>query len=396
MLIPRKIEPILKRLSDQYPVITITGPRQSGKTTLCKKVFQHKPYLSLETPDVRRRAMADPNSFLESLQDGAVLDEIQRVPELLSYIQGIVDSSHKPGMFILTGSAQFELLSQINQSLAGRTALLRLMPFSLDEAYPSTLGLNLEKVLYTGFYPGIFDKKLNPTEALGYYVNTYVERDVRSLINVRDLNRFETFIKLCAGRTGQILNFSSLANDCGVNHNTAFSWISVLEASYLMFTLKPHFRNFNKRLMKSPKLHFMDCGLASYLLEIENPRHIKNHPLKGNIFESFIIAELMKQRFNKNKQNNLYYWRDNVGHEIDLIYDFGDILFPVEIKAGKTVTTDYFKNLNFYRKINPNCKKAAIIYGGDKTYYENNIWVVSFKDINLFEDLDYTLKFKIS
>jgi len=388
MIYPRKIEPIFSRLATQYPIVTVTGPRQSGKTTLCRKVFPHKKYYSFENPDIRQRAVNDPRGFLEELGNGAILDEVQRIPEILSYVQGIVDEADKSGMFILTGSAQFELLSNVTQSLAGRTALLNLMPFSLFEAYASFSGTDIESILYKGFYPRIFDKKLNPTEALRYYCNTYIERDVRSLLAVKDLNSFEVFLRLCAGRTGQLLNLSSLGIDCGVNHQTVKSWLSVLETSYIVFSLKPHFKNFNKRLVKASKLYFMDCGLNSYLLDVTEPDYLKNHPLKGNLFENFIIAELLKQRFNTNQNNNLYFWRDNTGHEIDLLYDFGTTVFPVEIKSGKTVSSDFIKNIEFYKSVNPDCKKAAIIYGGDASYREKDTWFVGYKDIGIFENLD--------
>jgi predicted AAA+ superfamily ATPase len=388
MILPRKIEPILAKLALQYPVVTVTGPRQSGKTTLCRKIFANKKYYSFENPDIRRRAINDPRGFLEELENDAILDEVQRIPEILSYIQGIVDEFNKPGMFILTGSVQFELLSNISQSLAGRTALLHLMPFSLFEAYASFSETDIDSILYKGFYPRIFDKELNPTEALRYYCSTYIERDVRSLLAVKDLNSFEVFLKLCAGRTGQLLNLSSIGIDCGVNHHTVKNWLSVLEASYIVFTLKPHFKNFNKRLVKSSKLYFMDCGLNAYLLDITQPQHLKSHPLKGNLFENFVIAELLKQRYNTNQNMNLYFWRDNTGHEIDLLYDFGTTVFPVEIKSGKTVSDDFFKNIEFYKSINSGCKKAAIIYGGDTSYREKDTWIVSYKDISIFENLD--------
>jgi uncharacterized protein len=269
-MIKRAISEKILHYARQYPVVTITGPRQSGKTTICKALFPKRKYFSLENIDTRNYAKNDPRSFLAGChKEGAVIDEIQRVPELVSYIQEIVDTKDKPGHFILTGSQNFHLLDTVSQSLAGRTALAVLLPFSYAEIY-SGKEIPIDKVLYTGFYPRIHDKKLNPTEALSFYVSTYLERDIRSLINVTDLAKFEKFVKLCAGRVAQIVNLSSLANDCGISHVTAKSWLSVLEASYIIFFVRPHHANFGKRLIKSPKLYFTDCGLASYLLDIQD------------------------------------------------------------------------------------------------------------------------------
>lgn len=384
MIRKRAMEPKLKSCALKYPVVTITGPRQSGKTILCRKVFRAKKYVSLEHPESREYAQKDPNSFLQEYKWG-VIDEIQRVPDLLSYIQTIVDEENKAGVYILTGSQQFEVMSRISQSLAGRTALLRLLPFSFSEIYKKENKIEIDNLLYNGFYPRIFDKKLNPTEAYSFYLMTYVERDIRNLINVKDLSKFERFVKLCAANTGQILNYSRLANDCGINHNTAASWISVLEASFIIYLLRPHHKNFRKRLVKSPKIYFIDTGFAAYLMEITNPAQLRNHHARGALFETFLVSELLKQRYNSGLLPNCYYWRDNVGHEIDLILDFGNMLFPVEIKAGKTLTSDYFKDLDFYRKINSKCKFAGLIYGGSASRLQNNNFITGFKDINMFK-----------
>ncbi len=236
---------------------------------------------------------------------------------------------------------------------------------------------------------------LNPTEALSYYTGTYLERDVRELINVKDMYTFSIFLKLCAGRCGQLLNNSSLGNDCGVTSNTVSSWLSVLEKSYIALTLKPYYRNFNKRLIKSPKIYFFDCGLASHLIDIKDPIHLTTRPLLGNLFENFVVVELFKQSFNNNQSPNIFFWRDNTGHEIDILLEFGNEILPIEIKAGKTVNSDYFKNISFFRKINPSCKKAALIYGGDQTYIQNDTWIVSYKDISLLENLDYRLELEL-
>lgn len=381
-MIPRTISKKALQLAGQYPVVTITGPRQSGKTTLCRMLFQEKAYVSLEDIDERNFARQDPRGFLQRFPDGAVIDEIQRVPDLLSYIQTIVDAKQKEGFFIITGSQQFELLESVSQSLAGRTAIIRLMPFSYGEAYGrrnSRPGLN--HVLYTGFYPRIFDKQLNPTEAMLFYVNMYVERDLRLLINVKDLSKFEIFLKLCAGRTGQVLNLSSIGNDAGINHATVKSWISVLEASYIVKLLRPYYRNFNKRLIKSPKLYFLDTGLASFLLDIQNESQLDRHPLKGALFESFVVSEILKGRFNCGQIDNLYYFRDNVGNEVDLICDYGQTVNPVEIKSGQTVSSDFFKGLLFFSKLTDNISQAWLVYGGEKSYTRNGVRVTSWYDI---------------
>ncbi|MEA2082009.1 MAG: ATP-binding protein [Elusimicrobiota bacterium] len=385
MIISRNLKSELVRLAKKYPVVTLTGPRQSGKTTLCKIAFPKKEYLSMENLDIRRFAQNDPNAFLKQFPRGAILDEIQRAPDLLSYIQTIVDEKkHAEGMFILTGSRQFEFMDSINQSLAGRSAITRLLPFSFSEIYPKKLPA-IDKILYTGFYPRIFDKKLNPTETMSFYTTTYLERDVRSLLNIKDLSKFELFLKLCASRTGQILNLSNLGNECGINHNTAKNWLSVLEASYIVFLLKPYHKNFKKRLIKSPKLYFIDTGLAAFLLGIQSPQHLNTHPLKGALFETFIISEFLKARFNKVKTNNLYYFRDSLGTEIDLILDYGDITVPVEIKSGQTIANDYFKNLRYYSKLRGNkTGKAMLIYGGNLSYKEGKINIVG---ITNFSDL---------
>lgn len=381
-MIEREISKHLPRLSGQYPVITITGPRQSGKTTLCRMVFPDKEYVSLEDPDARIFARTDPKGFLEKLEDGAIIDEIQRVPDLLSYIQTIVDNKQQEGQFIIIGSQQFSMMENITQSLAGRTALLRLLPFTMKEAYGNKVSkTSLEKVIYTGFYPGIFDKKLNPYEMLSFYVNTYIERDVRSLINIKDLAKFEVFLKLCAGRTGQVLNYSSLGNDCGVNHSTVKSWLSVLEASYIIMLLRPYYKNYNKRLIKSPKLYFLDTGLASYLLGIQDESQISNHPLRGYLFESLVVSELLKIRYNNIKQNNLYYFRDNTGNEVDLIIDNGPTIACAEIKSGKTISTDFFKGLNYFETLSNDCHSLNCIYGGDKSYKQNRINILPWRSL---------------
>ena len=383
-MVKRTIESKLLAYIKRYPVLTLTGPRQSGKTTLCRELFSKHKYFSLENIDTRNYANNDPRGFLsDCLPAGAVLDEIQRAPDLVSYIQGLVDKNEKAGLFILTGSQNFQVVNTISQSLAGRSALATLMPFSVEEIYKKSWP-SLGKVLYTGFYPRIHDKSLNPTEALSFYVSTYLERDIRNLINIKDLSKFEVFLKLCAGCTGQILNISRLANDCGINHNTAKSWLSMLEASYIIFFLRPHYRNFRKRLVKSPKLYFTDIGLAAYLLDIKNPQHLLTHPLKGALFETFVIMEILKARFNHGQTSNLYYFRDNIGNEVDLVLDCPQGMIPVEIKFGKTVTTDSLRGLRYYNKVNKHSLKGYLIYGGDERQSRSEASIVPYRDIGKF------------
>lgn len=381
-MIQREISAKTLQWAKQYPVVTITGPRQSGKTTLCKMLFPEKAYVSLENIDDRQFAENDPKGFLARFPKGAVIDEIQRVPDLLSYIQSIVDETQTEGFFILTGSQQFELLENISQSLAGRTALARLLPLTLAEAYSDDRDrIQLDHVLYTGFYPRIFDKKLNPGEAMQFYVNTYVERDLRLLINIKDLSKFEIFLKLCAGRTGQILNLSSLGNDCGVNHATIKSWISVLEASYIVKLLRPFYKNFNKRLIKSPKLYFLDTGLASFLLDINDEKQMSTHPLRGALFENFVVSEFLKNRFNNGQTDNLFFFRDNTGNEVDLICDHGQKTDTVEAKSAQTIASDFFKGLRFFSKLSGDIRNRIVIYGGDRSYVREGIHVIGWRDI---------------
>jgi predicted AAA+ superfamily ATPase len=385
-MIPRKAASKALQLAQQYPVLTITGPRQSGKTTLCRMIFGNKEYVSLEDVDERQFASNDPRGFLNRFPQGAVIDEIQRVPDLLSYIQTVVDTKNQEGYFILTGSQQFELMEKISQSLAGRTALMRLLPFSMSEAYDlEKTPPSLDEALYTGFYPRIFDKQLNATEAMSFYVNTYVDRDLRLLINIKELSKFEIFLKLCAGRIGQIVNMSSLGNDCGINHATVKSWLSVLEASYVIKLMRPYYRNFNKRLIKSPKLYFLDCGLAAFLLDIQNPTQMATHPLKGALFESMVVSELLKYRFNKGQTDNLYYFRDNVGNEIDVICDHGIQLDAMEIKTGQTVAQDFFKGFVYLAKLTDSIRNSYIIYGGDKDINQKGVHVISWLNLQKLE-----------
>ena len=381
-MIKRKIESVLKKLSKQYPVITITGPRQSGKTTLCKNAFPDYRYVNLEAIDTRQFAKDDPRGFLEQYNNHIIFDEIQRAPELLSYLQVIIDEKKEPGQFIITGSQQFEIMSNITQTLAGRTALLKLLPFSISEIQGSYNLDSIDKLILTGFYPRIYDLSLNPTQALGDYLITYVERDLRQLAAIKDLSLFEKFLKLCAGRVGQILNLQSLANDVGISHTTVRSWISLLEASYIVFLLKPWHGNVSKRLIKSPKLYFYDVGLASYLLGLENEKQVSRDPLRGNLFENLVLMEILKYRFNRGKRSNLYFYRDSKGNEVDIIYEIGRELFPIEVKAGATVTNEYFKGIKkFFKIYNHTPWGGAVVYSGKEPQLRADIKVITIWEI---------------
>ncbi len=379
-MIRREAATELKNLAKQYKAIGVTGPRQSGKTTLVKSVFKSKQYVSLENPDTRSFALEDPKGFLSQFPDGAILDEVQRTPEIFSYLQQILDDKNLPGLFILTGSNNFLLQENITQSLAGRIGQLKLLPFSLSEL-KNIAPANLNEFLYKGMYPPLYDQKFETDKWYANYIHTYIERDVRQIKNINDLIVFERFVKLCAGRTGQLLNMNSMAIEAGVDSKTIASWIGVLESSFIIFRLTPHHQNFNKRIVKMPKLYFYDTGLACALLGFSNSSQLMHHPLRGSLFENFVITELLKKRFNSGKSNNLYFWRDNTGHEIDILTENQNMLSPVEIKSGKTITADYFKGINFWNKISGN-EGGKIIYAGDNFQKRSNgIEVIPWMDI---------------
>lgn len=385
-LVNRTAKTILIQLAAQYPVVTLTGPRQSGKTTLCRESFDHKPYVNLESPDVRQFALDDPRGFLAQYRDGAILDEIQRAPELVSYLQPMVDEDPRAGRFILTGSQQFEVSNTINQSLAGRTALVKLLPFSIEEIRSAFSLPETDTLLYHGFYPRLWDRQLDPTQALGDYFETYIERDLRQLATIKDLNLFQRFIKLCAGRVGQLLNTSSLANDVGVSHTTVRNWLSLLEASYIIFLLQPYHANISKRLVKSPKLYLFDVGLAAFLLGIENSRQMSRDPLRGHLFENMVIVEALKCRLNQGKKSNLFFYRDAKGNEVDLLMVAGTEVLPIEIKAGMTITQDYFKGLSNFTKTFPDRTPhgSALVYAGQEAQQRTGVSVVPFSALDGF------------
>ena len=364
-MVDREVTPHLVELFGQYPFVTVTGPRQSGKTTLARAAFPQLAYANLEAPDQRRFAQNDPRAFLAQFGDGAVIDEVQHVPELLSYLQVLADERGGNGLFVLTGSEQFRLSDAINQSLAGRTALLRLLPFSLAERARAGAGQTIDDVLFSGCYPRIHDQGLDPRQALGDYVETYVERDVRRLGAVRNLSGFRTFVRLCAGRVGQLLNLTSLGSDAGVSHSTAREWLTVLEASYIVFRLQPFHANIRKRLIKSPKLYFYDVGLASYLIGIERADQIATHPLRGHLFENAVVVEALKHRYNRGLRSNLSFFRDSRGLECDLLYETDHGTAAIEVRAGATLPSDAFRSVNRIAGLLPEVTAKAVVYGGD-------------------------------
>lgn len=370
-MIPRILEPTIIELAHQYPVVTLTGPRQSGKSTLLRNSFPDYQYVSLEDPSIRLFASTDPKGFLQTYSDKTIIDEVQRVPELFSYIQTHVDMEGKEGMYLLAGSHNFLLMQSVTQSLAGRTAVLKLLPFSHKELYDSNiLPSPVEKEIYFGSYPRIFDKNLNPTFYYDSYLQTYIERDVRLIKNIGNINNFIRFIKLCAGRIGQLLNLSSLANECGIAVSTAAEWMSVLEASYICYRLEPDYNNYNKRIVKSPKLYFYDTGLACSLLNIKTSDQLTTHYLKGGLFENLVINEFVKKAYNNGKIPDLTFWRDSTGNEIDLI-DFTDgEKKAYEIKSSHTFSPEFFKGLTKWSALSGNPEKDnAVIYNGNETLY---------------------------
>lgn len=385
MFIKRKMAERIEKLRNQFPVIGILGPRQSGKTTLVKALFPKYKYISLEELDHRQFAIEDPRRFLQSLEgeEGAILDEVQRTPDLLSYIQSYVDERQKPGFFILTGSENILLNQHINQTLAGRIAIVTLLPLSLEELEDvALLSADVEKTLFRGFYPSLYAKKIDTQEWIQSYIQTYIERDVRNLKHITDLSLFQKFIQLCAGRIGQLLDLTSIGNDCGIGANTVRSWLSILEATYIIFLLRPHYKNFSKRLVKSPKLYFYDTAIACSLLSIQSPKQLETHFLRGGLFESMILADLLKQRYNSGVAPNLYFWRDKSGLEVDCILDHGVVLTPIEIKSGETISPDFFANLIKWNQLaDNNPSNCYVVYGGKETQIRSTGTVLSWKEL---------------
>lgn len=367
MKIKRDMAEQVLQAAAQLPIVTVVGPRQAGKTTLVRETFPEKAYRTLEDPDVRAFAADDPRGFLAGLAEGAILDEIQRSPELLSYLQGMVDEDPRPGRFILTGSQHFLLMQNVSQSLAGRTAVLTLLPLSLAELGCLSDRPSAESLMQRGFYPRLHEKPLPPYPVLRDYFQTYVERDVRQLLKVHDMLAFESFVRLCAGRVGQLLNLSSLANDAGISATTAKEWISLLETSFILFRMPPWHANVSKRLIKTPKIYFHDVGLATYLCGIEEPSQLATHPLKGNFFENMVVSELLKTRYNHGRDSRMCFFRDRTGNEIDVLYPCGPELVPVEIKSGMTIQSGWFSAFDTFGRLSGSpARSGVVVYGGDE------------------------------
>lgn len=382
-MIPRLASSTLTRLAKGFPVIALTGPRQSGKTTLAKHVFPNKTYVSLENPEELEFAQKDPKRFLARFKEGAILDEVQRCPSLLSWIQGLVDERSRMGDFVLTGSSQFELVAGITQSLAGRVGRVELLPLSIQElAQAHQLPSQLNTCLLQGGYPSIYDRQVSPQDWFSNYIATYIERDVRQLIAVRDLSQFQRFVKMCAARSGQILNLAALGADCGLSASTAREWLSVLEASYLVTRIQPYYQNFGKRLVKTPKLYFLDVGLMAWLIGIRDTTTLDTHVSRGALFETFVVGELIKRQYNQGQNADLYFWRDSAGNEIDLLVDTPQGLQAIEIKSGSTFASDWIKGFKVWkRNTQVDALIPRIIYGGTDSYDREGHQVMAWPEI---------------
>jgi predicted AAA+ superfamily ATPase len=381
-MVPRIITEKIKYLAGKYPVITLTGTRQCGKSTLLKSAFPDYRYLSLEDPDLRLAAKDDPRGFLRNFGAKTIVDEAQHVPELFSCIQTKVDAENEAGMYILSGSHNFLLLKNISQSLAGRTAVLKLAPFSLSELQnASLLPSTLNEFLFTGCYPRIYDKQIEPPDFYPHYIQTYIDRDIRTLREISNLSQFVRFLKLCAARTGQLLNVTSLANEAGITVPTANSWLSLLESSYVIFLLKPYHNNFNKRLVKSPKLYFYDTGLAASLLGLESAAQLSTHYLRGELFETMVISEVVKQHLFIGKEPQIYFWRDSNKNEVDLLVEYGGHLQAIEIKSSATMKNEFFDTLKMFQSFSGiSSENLYVIYGGDIDYKTDNGSFLSWKN----------------
>ena len=381
-MIPRTAEAAIRRYARGFPVVALTGPRQSGKTTLARAVFADRPYVSLEAPDAREFAQRDPRGFLARFDEGAVIDEAQRCPDLFSYLQGVVDERRRMGDFVLTGSQQFGLLTRVTQSLAGRVGLVQLLPFSLAElAQAGRRPPTLDQALFVGGYPPLHDRDLDPDAWFANYVATYLERDVRQLLAVRDLTAFQRFVRMCAARTGQVLNLSALAADCSISHVTARQWLTVLEASYIVRLLPPFHRNFGKRLVKSPKLYFLDCGLAAWLLGIRESAALATHAQRGALFETLVHAECVKHALNQGRAPDLHFWRDQAGHEVDLVFEVAGRLQGVELKSGATFVGEWAQSLQRWRlAAQEAAPEATLVYGGGDSYRREGLRVLAWHD----------------
>lgn len=382
-MFPRLLQKKLVELAKDYPIVTVMGPRQSGKTTLVKESFKHKAYINLEDLEVRALASEDPKQLLKRYPEGAIFDEIQRVPSLLSYIQILVDEKQVNGLYILTGSHQFLLHQAVKQSLAGRTALLNLLPMSIEELKQTEIDLELDDYLFRGFYPRVYKNSLDPVIAYRSYIQTYIERDVRDLMTIKDLNRFQSFLKLCASRIGQILNMESLGNELGISSPTIKNWLSILETSFVIMRLQPYFENFGKRVIKSPKLYFVDVGIAANLLGIETMKQLERDPLRGHLFENLVVMEMVKARFNRALDPHMYFYRDSNQHEIDVVVKHGNSLIPVEIKTSSTFNIGYLQQLKYFQSlVKERCMTGYLVYSGDNEQNIHDFSLVNYKNVS--------------
>lgn len=385
-MINRTTENKIKEASEKIGVVSLVGPRQSGKTTLAKKVFPKHEYYNLENVRTRDIIAYDPYTFLREHKDGLILDEVQKYPELLSYIQVVIDEDYIPGRFIITGSENLLLSEKVSQSLAGRVAIFELLPLSISELESANLLNDINTQLLDGFYPRLYDQKLEPANIYPDYISTYIERDVRQIKNIGNLSNFQRFLQLAAGRVGQLLNLSGLANDVGVDYKTIDSWISILEATYIAFRLEPYYENFGKRIIKSPKLYFYDSGLLCYLLGIDKVNELKNHFAVGNIFENMVVSDLLKQIKNNKVSSKIYFWRDREGNEVDILIKNGQYLYPIEVKLGQTFSTDYLNGIEKWRRFSTQDYVGTIIYTG-KGINIKNTRVLNWKDMSKVKEL---------
>jgi hypothetical protein len=383
-MIQRTIGNKIQKMVNKYPVLAITGPRQSGKTTLIRNIFSDYSYVSLETPQNRQFAEEDPIGFLSEFGNNTILDEVQRVPDLFSYLQEKVDLNNKMGQYILSGSQNFQLMEKITQSLAGRVSIFNLLPFDRKELKESGYLLSdPREQLIKGFYPAIYDRDLDPSFYYSNYLKTYIERDITHISNIHNLSKFQTFLHLCASRCGQILNLNSVANECGISHPTAQSWLSILESSYIVFLLKPYFENFNKRVIKSPKLYFYDTGIVAYLLGIRKKEDISDKSFYGNLFENLVVAEFMKSKHHELLLQEYWYWRDSAGHEVDLLTKSGQDFTIYEIKSTSTVLSKHLKGLDYFEKITNRYMNKNLIYSGNRQYSQKNINILPWSSLYL-------------